>query len=191
MFLCNIVRQLANEPRDFALHAEVLPTSYTKSGTRIRALMHEIQPDYVVALGVANGRKHINLERFAVNINDASIADTDDDLRQGVPIVPNAPPAYRASLPLEALYTCLNKANIPVRYSNHAGAYVCNHLMYTMLHNIAQAKKRGVRAGFIHVPMMREAQGEKGADVGLPLTQMIDAVRLCLQALAQTQPDRG
>ena len=178
-----IVQHLAAETHNFPLHTAILPTAYDDSAQQLNALMAQHQPDYVVALGVANGRKHINLERFALNINDASLPDNAGALREGTTIVADAPPAYMATLPLDALYAALQQANIPVRYSNHAGAYVCNHILYSTLHTIASAGLP-TRAGFIHVPMNVEAEGEKGAEVGLPLAQMIDAIRLCLRTLA-------
>lgn len=178
-----IVRHLSAEQHSFDLITEVLPTAFAAAGDRIRALIRENKPEFVLSLGVAAGRDAMSLERFALNINDADIPDNDGNLISGQPIAPNAPAAYRPSLPIEQLYAAMEAKNIPVEYSNHAGAYVCNHVMYSALHEI---DKLGLttRAGFMHIPMMAEAEDQHGADVGLPLETMIGAIKACLHVLA-------
>ena len=41
--------------------------------------------------------------------------------------------------------------------SNHAGAYVCNHVYYAALHHRASGAT-ATRALFVHVPMLAEAE---------------------------------
>jgi pyroglutamyl-peptidase len=131
--------------------AAVLPTSYRQAGNRIRSLIADHQPAAVLLLGVAESRPAISLERFALNVDDASKPDNDDDLRQGTPIEPDGPPAYRATLPLERIASALGAVDLPVMYSNHAGAYVCNHLFYVAADTVRRLGSQA-QVGFIHVP---------------------------------------
>ncbi len=154
----------------------VLPTIYQTAGDQLIALVHELQPTAIVMLGVAARRTAINLERFALNVDDAAIPDNADDLRCGQPIVAEGPPAYITTLPITAMQTALQAQSIPVTISNHAGAYVCNHLFYVARHAIESAP-RPIPCGFIHVPQI---DGENG----LPLGTMISAISICLDILA-------
>ena len=164
--------------------AEVLPVTFQTAGERVRELIREHQPHAMIMLGVASGRNAINLERFALNINDAKIPDNDGKQADGQVIVPNGADAYRSTLPLAVMETRLDAQKIPVVYSNHAGAYVCNHVFYCARHEI-ETLGLDVPCGFIHIPMNKEAN-HKGAEVGLPLQMMIDAIISCLDVIRET-----
>ena len=75
-------------------------------------------PDAVISLGVAQSRQKINLERIAVNVDDASIADNAGHLASGEMIAPDGPVAYWSTLPIEAMQTVLEARDIPVAISN-------------------------------------------------------------------------
>lgn len=152
--------------------ADILPVDYEMAGDRVGILIEVYQPKAVLLLGVAQKREHISIERIAVNINDASIPDNEGKLLQGKQIVQDAPVGYWSTLPLEALYRAIANAEIPVTYSNHAGAYLCNHVMYSALHYLARIG-RNTPCGFIHVP---------GIEL-VPLEQQIKAIELCLEVL--------
>lgn len=159
---------------------EVLPTAFMPAGDRIRTLIREHQPRAVVSLGVAASRPQFSLERFALNVNDAPIPDNDGHIAQGQPIVPGGAEAYRSTLPLDKMLTALTEKGIPVAYSNHAGAYVCNHVFYIARHEVEQ---QGLDSfcGFIHIPMMHDHDEDK--NTGLPLQTMTDGVLACLEIL--------
>ena len=64
-------------------------------------------------------------------------------------------------------------AEIPVSLSLSAGTYVCNEVLYTLLHHIS-VRGLPVSAGFIHVPDLRSS------DSPLSLAQAADAVDLVI-----------
>jgi pyroglutamyl-peptidase len=68
---------------------------------------------------------------------------------------------------------------VPAEVSNTAGTYLCNHVTYLMLHHLATAAPR-CRAGFIHLPQMREAAAP-GAP-SLPLAYLVRGVEGALRA---------
>jgi pyroglutamyl-peptidase len=168
--------------RDGDWIAEVLPTAFAPAGERVRALIRQHRPGAVISIGVAARRTTIALERFALNINDADRPDNSGVQASGQTIRAGGPAAYRATLPLEVMAEALAARSIPFSYSNHAGAYVCNHVMYCALDEIALLGLT-TASGFIHIPMMREADDQPSAEVGLPLAQMIEAVEACVQVV--------
>jgi len=163
--------------------AEVLPVTFQTAGERVRELIREYQPQAMIMLGVAGGRKAISLERFALNINDAHVPDNSGKQANGQAIVSNGVDAYRSTLPLATMKAQLEMQKIPIMYSNHAGAYVCNHIFYCARHEM-DTLSLDVPCGFIHIPMMKEAD-QNGAEVGLPLQTMIDAVLSCLDVIRE------
>ena len=106
-----------------------------------RRLMTAHEPDACLFCGQAAARPTLSLETIAVNIF------------KGERIDPEGPPAYWATLPdLSGLIVKLRGAGIPTRLSHHAGTHLCNHILYTALHD---ADRQGLarKAGFLHVPM--------------------------------------
>jgi pyroglutamyl-peptidase len=157
----------------------VLPVRYAAAGDCMRRLIREHRPDHVLALGVAAKSQRIRIERVALNLDDSETPDNDGVLRQGEPILPGGPPAYFSRLPPAGLKAELERAGLPVRISNHAGAYLCNHAYYAAAHEAAQL---GLSAGvlFVHLPVPDEA--EDGS--GMSMASIERAVRLSLQWLA-------
>lgn len=168
-----IVEHLIKQGAD-NIFAEVLPVDYERAGEKLLALIQKIQPSSVLLLGVAQKRKEISLERIAININDASIADNEGKLVQGKKIADDAPVGYWSTLPLDNFYNALINADIPVKFSNHAGAYLCNHVMYSALHYFAH-HSQDIPCGFIHVPSIE----------AVPLKEQIRAIKLCLELLKE------
>lgn len=154
------------------ISAHVLPVDYEQAGEKLLALITKIQPTAVLLLGVAQNSKTIRLERIAININDASIPDNEGKLVQGRKIADDAPVGYWSTLPLDSIYDALIDAEIPVKFSNHAGAYLCNHVMYSALHYFAK-QKTPIPCGFVHVPSVEAVR----------LKEQIRAIEFCIDVL--------
>ncbi len=169
----------------FTLTAEVLPTEYAAAGARVGELIHTLKPDAVVMLGLAGGRGVISLERVAINLNDAGLPDNAGDFAQGRLIAPDGPAAYWSTLPLDALHSALHQRQLPVGYSNHAGAFVCNHVFYSARHASEQAGL-SIPCGFIHVPPLADSADSVANAV--PLEVLLDGIETCLHILAGAQP---
>ncbi len=171
-----IVKHFAAQERD-DLIALVLPTEYRASARALEAALQAERPDAVICLGVAQTRKAISLERVAINVDDASIADNAGLLASGELIAVDGPAAYWSTLPLAALHAALAERNIPVSISNHAGTYVCNHAFYSARHAL-ETLGRSIPCGFIHVPGLLNPDDAESS--GLALETMIEAVEICL-----------
>lgn len=165
------------------LYASVLPVAYRAAGTAVSELIAAVEPDAVLCLGLAAASDALSLERVALNLDDAKPPDNAGETRMGQHIVPNGPVAYWSTLPLEHIREALEVQGIPVRFSNHAGTYVCNHVFYTARHELV---RRGSHApcGFVHLPRLSEqtSSGQDGPPC-LDRETMVRAVACCLAVL--------
>lgn len=150
-----IVAHLAADPRvklGDALRCQVLPTAYDKAAKEIVALIREAQPSLVLGLGVSTSRDKICLERFALNLDDAAIADNIGCIRRGEEIVQGGPAALKTKVDVAAILSRLIDAGVRAEISNHAGTFVCNHVYYRALRSLERQRAR-TRCLFVHVPM--------------------------------------
>ena len=131
-----------------------VPTVFNKSIARIEEAIEVYRPDAVLSVGQAGGRAGITLERVALNLNDARLADNEGQAFNDSPVSEDGPVAYFTTLPIKAMVEVLIKKQIPASVSYTAGTFVCNHVMYGICH--VQAKKYPkMRTGFMHVPYIQ------------------------------------
>lgn len=130
-----------------------LPTSYARSIPALKAAIADAKPGIVLCVGEAGDRPLLSVERVAVNLRDARIPDNDGVAPVDRPVVRGGPAAYFATLPVRAMVAALRAAELPAELSMSAGAFVCNHVFYGLMH-IAATTKRSFRAGFLHVPSL-------------------------------------
>ena len=128
-----------------------LPVDSGKIAAITSEKLDELQPDLWISLGVAPGLAVIAVERIAANVMDFPIPDNVGIQHGGHPVVKNGPAAHMATLPVKTIATELRASGIPAKVSNSPSTYLCNQMMYTVLHLIAE-KGLKTRAGFIHVP---------------------------------------
>ena len=79
---------------------------------------------------------------------------------------------------IAGMMKALADAGLPGAVSYSAGAFVCNDVMYTVLHRYAGT---GVRAGFIHVPFLPQQAAE-----GVPsmaLEEIVRGLEVCVGVL--------
>lgn len=157
-----------------------LPVEYFTARDMLNALIEEFRPDCVLCTGQAGGRAKVSIERVAINLCEASIPDEAGVLLKDTPIVPGGENAYFATYPHQAMLEALQAAEIPAAYSFTAGAYICNHVMYTALET-ARAKYPRMQAGFIHLPYLPEQTTDQPS---MPLDQQTRALEVIVQAIA-------
>ena len=76
---------------------------------------------------------------------------------------------------LQEMADAIYAARLPGAVSNSAGTFVCNDVMYSLLHRYAGTS---TRVGFIHVPWLPE-QGSPS----LPLELTVRAIQTAISAL--------
>ena len=171
-----IVKQISGDN----IVTAILPVAYAQSAERLLALIAEHNPDVVICLGQAEGRKEITPERVAINLDDARLADNEGVLRNDVKILADGPDAYFSTLPVKEIVEAIKAAGVPAAISLSAGAFLCNHVFYVAQNKFAGTK---IRSGFVHVPLMDEQAGEFPGLPTMPLDQMVKAVRTMLEVL--------
>lgn len=173
-------------PKDFDGHEilkQVLPTTFGESAEIAMARIAEFEPDAVLCLGQAGGRAAMTLERVAINVNDATIPDNAGAQPVDEPIVPNGPVAYFSTLPNKAIVSAMREAGIPAAISNTAGTYVCNQILYAVLHFIAE-NKLPAKAGFMHVPYLPVQVADKPSMPSMSLEDMVRALEIAIRAIS-------
>ncbi len=106
----------------------------------------------MIMLGVASGRKSISLERFALNIQDYSVADNGGHTHVGRKIAKRGPDAIATSVDVLKLSKALNRKGFRVEVSNHAGTFLCNEVYYRAL-NSSRKSGRPTDVLFVHLPL--------------------------------------
>ena len=137
----------------------IVPTAFFAAGDAVITAIEQTQPDVVLCIGQAAGRRAVTPERLAVNCMDARIPDNTGFQPEERPIVPDGPAAYFSTLPVKKLAEAICAADLPGEVSNSAGLFVCNALYYHVLHFAAQCRPQ-LRACFLHVPAMPEQMAE-------------------------------
>ena len=162
------------------VRSAVLPVHHAEAGPHVARLLDETDPVAVVHVGLAPGRGRIALERVAVNVMDYDTPDNAGYRAHGEPCVPGGPPAYFATLPLDAILAALTAEGIPAYVSNTAGTYLCNQTMYTTLHALAQ-RRHPARAGFLHLPLLPSMVAAGGLEQpSMDASLMVRAVEVAL-----------
>jgi pyroglutamyl-peptidase len=128
-----------------------LPVDSSKIAGITAKILDEVQPDLWISLGLAAGLAVVAVERIAANVMDFAIPDNAGNHHRGEAVFADGPAAHMATLPVEMIVSHLRESAIPAKISDSASTYLCNQLMYTVLHLIAQ-KEMKTSAGFIHVP---------------------------------------
>lgn len=164
------VSQLPERIGDFALCKLALPTVFGLAAEKALETARQFLPDLILCVGLAGGRDAVTPERIAVNIRDARIPDNAGNQPTGQRIVEDGLAAYFATVPVEKMAQAIRDAQIPAAVSNTAGTFVCNDLLYSLLHHYAAT---ATRVGFIHVP--------NTPDLGAP-AMALETIAAALQA---------
>ncbi|MFU0446299.1 pyroglutamyl-peptidase I [Pseudocitrobacter faecalis] len=142
--------------------ARQLPCVFGEALIELNAAIDSLSPTLVLSVGQAGGRTDISVERVAINVDDARIPDNRGNQPVDTPIVRNGPAAWLSSLPIKAIVSALRDAGIPASVSQTAGTFVCNHVMYGLLHKLSGMPE--AKGGFIHIPYLpQQAAAHPGA----------------------------
>jgi pyroglutamyl-peptidase len=162
-----------------------LPTAFGESLTVLRGLLLHYVPNLVICTGQAAGRAALSLERIAINVNDARIPDNAGAQPVDTPVVAGGPAAYFTSLPIKAMLQSLVEAGINAEVSQTAGTFVCNHVFYGAMHEVAtHPQLRHTRAGLIHVPLL-PSQGQPS----MRLDEIVEGIRVAVECALATVTD--
>ncbi|MBR6570679.1 MAG: pyroglutamyl-peptidase I [Clostridia bacterium] len=163
------VKRLPDTVGDWKLTKLEIPTVYGVAAEKVLVQANDLQPDVILCIGQAGGRKAITPEMVGINLRHARIADNAGNQPQDEPVAANGPAAYFATVPVRRMTQAIEDAGLPAAVSYSAGTFVCNDTLYALLHHYAGTP---VRAGFVHVPFLPEQAKE-----GVPSMALEDIVR--------------
>ncbi len=148
------VKAIADTQYSFDIFPLLLPVEYYKSVDAVINTINSFEPDVVLSVGQAGGRTCVNFENVAVNIADSDTADNAGVILHTVNCK-NGPDRLYSTLPLTEMAKAVNSMGFPVKISQNAGRFVCNHVFYGVLNYISD-NKPDIIAGFAHVPYIPE-----------------------------------
>ena len=164
---------------DYEIIPLEIPTVFGKAAETVLRAAQELCPDIILCIGQAAGRASITPEVVGINLRDASIPDNAGNQPRHTPIVEEAPAAYFSTLPVREMVTAVQVAGLPCSLSYSAGVFVCNDLLYTLLHHYSET---GTRVGFIHIPCLPE-QAKEGCP-SLPLGEVVRGLTAAIEAIS-------
>lgn len=172
------VQMLPERVGEYDLTKLQIPTEFCRASAAALAAARELAPDVILCVGQAGGRAGVTPEVVGINLREARIADNAGFRPENEPVVPGGPAAYFATLPVREMVAAIRNAGLPASLSYSAGAFVCNDVLYTVLHNCSGTQ---VRAGFVHVPFLPE-QAKEGV-ASMPLEKITQALKIAIEQL--------
>ena len=158
-----------------------IPTVFAKSLEVLYASMDREQPEIILGVGQAGRRTGISVERVAINVDDARIEDNEGNQPEDKPIFKDGPAAYFSGLPIKDMVAEITAHGLPASVSNTAGTFVCNHLMYGLLHRI-ETRNLKVQGGFMHVPYTHKQALDKVGAPSMTVGDIAKGLELAIQA---------
>ena len=158
------VRLLPEEIGACRLTRLQIPTVFGRAAETVLAAAEKLQPDVILCIGQAGGRSGVTPEVVAINLREARIPDNAGNQPSAVPVVKDAPAAYFSTAPVRAMVQAINDEGIPAALSYSAGTFVCNDVLYSLLHHYHGT---ATKVGFVHVPFLPEQAKENAPAMAL------------------------
>lgn len=163
----------------------ILPVDWQHAPKNLITAIDTHQPGAVVCLGEAAGRAAISVERIAINLLDFRIPDNSGVTITDQPIIHGAPAAYFSTLPLREICYAIQQCGVPADLSLSAGSYLCNQVMFCLLHALA-SRGHSIPAGFIHLPSLPQQAVDRNVhQPSMSLETQIKGIRAALEAIAR------
>ncbi len=166
----------------------LLPVTFSDAVHDIERALERERPALALGIGQAGGRSRLSLERVALNLVDARIADNAGQQPIDAPVIDSAPDAYFTTLPVKAMLRAMIERGIPAELSLTAGTYVCNAMFFALLH-FAATRWPALRAGFLHVPFLPAQAARHPGAPSLDLATMHEGVLVALDAAVAHRTD--
>lgn len=145
------VNQLPDHIGEWELIKLQIPTIFGTAAESVLSAALSIQPDVILCIGQAGGRNAVTPEVVAINLREARIPDNAGQQPVITPVVADGPAAYFSTVPVREMIAAISDIGLAASLSYSAGAFVCNDVLYTLLHHF---RNTPTRVGFIHVPYL-------------------------------------
>ena len=165
-----------------------IPTVFNKSISKLEEALEQEKPDIAICVGQAGGRYDITVERVAINVDDARIADNEGNQPIDNAIFEDGENGYFSNLPIKAMVKKIRDNNVPASVSNSAGTFVCNHIMYGLLYHINK-NYNNVKGGFIHIPFLPEQVVDKRNTPSMSLEDIVKGLTCAIKGALENDSD--
>ena len=172
------VRLLPERIGEYDLTKLQIPTEFSRASEAVLMAAEALQPDAILCVGQAGGRAGITPEVVGINLREARIPDNGGAQPANEPVVKNGPAAYFATLPVREMVKALSDRGIPASLSYSAGAFVCNDVLYSVLHRYSGTR---TMVGFVHVPFLPE-QAKEGV-ASMALETIAEALEIAIEQM--------
>ena len=177
------VKLLPDMIEDVQIIKAELPVTFNGAWEELEKLIKVNNPDAVISIGLAGGRKGITPELFAYNLRYSTSPDNAGYAPDWEKIVEDGPDMLKTALRVDYIASKLNEAGIPSEVSHSAGSFVCNEVMYRLL--LAEnTQYQGLPTGFIHVPYADEYPHPEDA-FAMPIAEIARGLEICLHEIIE------
>ncbi|MCU1807247.1 pyroglutamyl-peptidase I [Cytobacillus firmus] len=167
---------------NYEIIGHLLPVDFNRAPKKIVEEVAGKKPDAVISLGLAAGRTAITPERIAINCQDGE-PDNSGVAPEDKLIEENGPDGYFSTLPIRRMVNRLKEAGYPAAISNTAGTYLCNNVMYSVLH-LLKSTNTEIPAGFVHIPASHAlAAASKKSMASWSDADLLEAITLIIKEL--------
>lgn len=163
---------------EYSLTKMCIPTLFGVAAEKVLQKAEEICPEVIICVGQAGGRSAVTPEVIGINLRDANFPDNGGNRPMDEKCVCGGAAAYFSTLPVKNIVKAIKEKGIPASLSYTAGTFVCNDLLYTLLHHFSG---RDIKIGFIHVPFL-PSQAKKGT-ASMSLEDITAALETAILAL--------
>ena len=153
------VARLPDEIGNWSLTKLRVPVKFGVAADAVMQVAARVSPDAILCVGQAGGRDAVTPELVGINLRHSSVPDNGGYQPTDEPVVAGGADAYFSTLPVRKMAEATAAAGVPSGVSYSAGSYVCNDLLYTLLHHY---RGSDTRVGFVHIPYATE-QGKTPA----------------------------
>jgi pyroglutamyl-peptidase len=159
------------------LSSVILPVEFDKAAKVLFSKVRELDPEIVISFGQAEGRKAITPEKIAINLDSARIPDNTGELRVNKVIIEAGADGYFSTLPVDKMVEAVKECGLDGEISLSAGAFLCNHIFYHLQHQLLE---RGIKSGFVHLPLVNEQLAQYPDQPGWALEDLIQGVKAAI-----------
>lgn len=148
-----VKRHLNRDFDDRIVNGIILPVTFHECFHLFKKTFEDFDPDLVLLTGYAKSRLTLTAERIGINWMDARIPDNNGHQPKSKKIIENAPDGLFTTIDWETLQSI----SPDLKLSTSAGEYVCNNLLFEVLHHVRETNHRA-RITFFHLPGQLEEQ---------------------------------
>lgn len=146
-------------PKNKIIKGKILPVEFLTAFNEFKTTYDEFLPDIVILTGLAANRQDLTVERIGINWEDARIPDNAGYMPKSQVIIKDAPDGLFTTLDIETIQRIFNTTNCTLKVSTSAGEYVCNELLYRVLHYTQYVSGKKTPTTFFHLPKAEDYSG--------------------------------